>query len=160
MCCHAECWVEQLGREKGVTDQECAGHRVGSESYSVYFYCLCCVFSLSVSLLLLFILFTVLLNCPYPDPPLFCLFLSVLLPTPAGEGWQSDRSGPLLPATAKMQHLLFRRTRIRQSKYGVLDICLPIQLFCRGHSELKKIENIYTNIAYKCRKKKKFPEKC
>jgi len=30
---------------------------------------LCCVFSSSVSLLLLFPLFSVLLNCPYPDPP-------------------------------------------------------------------------------------------
>jgi len=47
---------------------------------------LCCVFSLSVSLLLLFPLFAVLLNCPYPDPPVFCLFLSILLHTPAGGG--------------------------------------------------------------------------
>jgi len=30
---------------------------------------LCCVFPLSVSLLFLFPLFAVLLNCPYPDPP-------------------------------------------------------------------------------------------
>jgi len=30
---------------------------------------LCCVFSLSVSLLFLFPLFAVLLNCTYPDPP-------------------------------------------------------------------------------------------
>ena len=34
----------------------------------------CRVFSLSVSLLFLFHLFVVLLNCPYPDPPVFCLF--------------------------------------------------------------------------------------
>jgi len=47
---------------------------------------LCCVFSLSVLLLFLFPLFAVLLNCPYPDPPVFCLFLSVLLRTPAGAG--------------------------------------------------------------------------
>ena len=48
---------------------------------------LCCVFSLSVLLLLLlFPLFAVLLNCPYPDPPVFCLFLSILLSTPVGGG--------------------------------------------------------------------------
>jgi len=47
---------------------------------------LCCVFSLSVSLLLLFPLFAVLLNCPYPDPPVFCLFLFILLHTPARGG--------------------------------------------------------------------------
>jgi len=44
------------------------------------------VFSLSVPLLFLFPLFAVLLNCPYPDPPVFCLFLSILLGTPAGGG--------------------------------------------------------------------------
>jgi len=35
---------------------------------------LCCVCSLSVSLLLLFPLFAVLLNCPYPDPPVSACF--------------------------------------------------------------------------------------
>jgi len=40
----------------------------------------------SVSYLLLFPLFAVLLNCLYPDPPVFCLFLSILLRTSAGEG--------------------------------------------------------------------------
>ena len=35
---------------------------------------LCCVFSLSVSLLFLFPLFAVLLNCPYPDPPVSARF--------------------------------------------------------------------------------------
>jgi len=35
-----------------------------------------CVFPFSVSFLLLFPLFTVLLNCPYPDPPVSaCFFL-------------------------------------------------------------------------------------
>jgi len=33
-----------------------------------------------------FPLFAVLLNCPYPDPPVFCLFLSILLRTTAGGG--------------------------------------------------------------------------
>jgi len=58
----------------------------GGENCSLRSAVLFCVFFLSVSLLLLFPLFTVLLNCPYPDPPVFCLFLSILLRTPAGEG--------------------------------------------------------------------------
>jgi len=44
--------------------------------FSPYLY-RCCYCSL---------LFAVLLNCPYPDPPVFCLFLSILLRTPAGGG--------------------------------------------------------------------------
>ena len=47
---------------------------------------LCCVFSLSVSLLFLFPLFAVLLNCPYPDPPVSACFFSILFRTPAGGG--------------------------------------------------------------------------
>jgi len=47
---------------------------------------LCRVFSLCVSLLFLFPLFAVLLNCPYPDPAVFCLFLSILLHTVVGGG--------------------------------------------------------------------------
>ena len=46
----------------------------------------CRVFSLSVSLLLLFPLFAVLLNCPYPDPPVSACFLSILLRTSVGGG--------------------------------------------------------------------------
>jgi len=43
---------------------------------------LCCVFSLSVSLLFLYPLFAVLLNCPYPDPPVSFSFHSP--PYPCG----------------------------------------------------------------------------
>jgi len=56
------------------------------ENASVGLCGLFCVFPFSVSLLLLFPLFTVLLNCPYPDPPVFCLFLSILLCTAVGGG--------------------------------------------------------------------------
>jgi len=42
--------------------------------------------SSSVSLLFLFPLFAVLLNCTYPDPQVFCLFLSILLRTTARGG--------------------------------------------------------------------------
>jgi len=37
---------------------------------------LCCVFSSSVPLLFLFPLFAVLLNCPYPDPPVSACFFT------------------------------------------------------------------------------------
>jgi len=68
------------------------------------FYGLCsaglfCVISLSVSFLFLFPLFAVLLNCPYPNPPVFCLFLSILLRTPAGG--VAAALALLLPAAAK-----------------------------------------------------------
>jgi len=42
---------------------------VGSESCSLHSALLFRVFSVSVPLLFLFPLFAVLLNCPYPDPP-------------------------------------------------------------------------------------------
>jgi len=47
---------------------------------------LCCVFSLSVSLLLLFPLFAVLLNCPYPDPPVSACFFPFSSTPRQGEG--------------------------------------------------------------------------
>jgi len=56
----------------------------GGESGSLHFAVLFCIFSLSV--LLLFASFAVLLHCPDPDPRVFCRFLSILLPTPAGGG--------------------------------------------------------------------------
>jgi len=46
----------------------------------------CCVFSLSVSLLLLFPLFAVLLNCPYPDPPVSACFFPFSSALQQGEG--------------------------------------------------------------------------
>jgi len=47
----------------------------------------CCVFSFSVSLLLLFPLFAVLLNCPYPDPPVSASFFPFSSAPRRGEGW-------------------------------------------------------------------------
>jgi len=89
MCRHAGFrlgggWGE-LGWGKGLAAQELVVAAVG-ESGSVHSCCLFCVFSLSVSLSLLFPLFAVLLNGPFPDPPAFCLFLSILLRTPEGRG--------------------------------------------------------------------------
>jgi len=61
--------------------------------------CFCRVFSLSVSLLLLFPLFAVLLNCPYPYPPFFCLF-SFHSPPHRGGG-RGGRVALFLPAAAE-----------------------------------------------------------
>jgi len=47
---------------------------------------LCCVFPFSVSLLLLFPLFAVLLNCPYPDPPVSACFFPFSSAPRWGEG--------------------------------------------------------------------------
>jgi len=47
---------------------------------------LCCVFSLSVWLLFLFPLFSVLLNCPYPDPPVSACFFPFSSAPWQGEG--------------------------------------------------------------------------
>jgi len=46
----------------------------------------CCVFSLSISLLFLFPLFAVLLNCPYPNPPVSACFFSFSSAPRRGEG--------------------------------------------------------------------------
>jgi len=56
------------GRWEGVAAQEYAAV-VDGESGSLRSAVLFCVFPFSVSLLLLFTLFAVVLNCPYPDPP-------------------------------------------------------------------------------------------
>jgi len=63
---------------------------------------LCCVFSLYVSLLLLFPLFAVLLNCPYPHPPVFACFFAFSSTPRQGEGRQSGYVALLLLAAAKL----------------------------------------------------------
>jgi len=59
--------------------RSCSGERVCCAS-------LCGIFSLSVSLLLLFPLFAVLLNCPYPDPPVSASFFPFSSARQWGEG--------------------------------------------------------------------------
>ena len=56
------------------------------ESGCVRSCCLFCVYSLSVSLLLLFPLSAVLLNCPYPDPPVSACFFPFSSAPQQGEG--------------------------------------------------------------------------
>jgi len=64
---------------------------------------LCCVSSSSVSLLLLFPSVCCSVKLPLSRPTSFCLFLSILLCTPAGGGVATWRF--LLLAAAKPQHI-------------------------------------------------------
>jgi len=86
MCRHAGFQWRGAARRELTRGSGACGAGPVRENGSVGSCGLFCVFPLSVSLLLLFPLFAVLLNCPYPDPPVFCLFLSILLRTPAGGG--------------------------------------------------------------------------
>jgi len=77
-------WGE-AGRQEGVAAREHAAV-AGGESGSLRSAVLFCVFSLSVSLLLLFPSFAVLLNCPYPDPPVSACFFPFSSAPQWGEG--------------------------------------------------------------------------
>jgi len=95
--------VGELGSGKAVTARERTA--AGDESSSVRSAVLFCVFSLSVSLLLLFPLFAVLLNCPHPNPPVSASFFPFSsAPKRGGERRGRQQSGCmtlLLPAAAK-----------------------------------------------------------
>jgi len=98
MCRHASFWLGELGGGNSVTARERA-EAVDGESCSLSSAVLFCVFSLSVSLLLLFHLFAVLLNCPYPDPPVSACFFPFSSALQQGEG---RPRALLLPAAAKL----------------------------------------------------------
>jgi len=69
---------------------------VAADSGSSSVHSAVCVFSLSVSLLLLFALFVVLLNCTYPNPPVFAFFFLFSSP-PQREGGVAVRlCGPFV----------------------------------------------------------------
>jgi len=84
MCRHAGFWWGGAGWQELTRSLEAGNGGRGGQLCGL---CgLCCVFPLSVSLLFLFPLFAVLLNCPYSDPPVSACFLLILLRTPAGGG--------------------------------------------------------------------------
>ena len=85
MCRHACPAGGELGSGNSLAAQERAA-AVASESGSVGSAVLFCVFSLSVALLFLFPLFAVLLNCPYPDPPVSASFFPFSSAPLRGEG--------------------------------------------------------------------------
>jgi len=96
----------RVGSGGGGGEVSCSSgvHRTsGGESYSVHF-------SVLYILLISIIVVTVPFVCCSVKLRLsqrtsFCLFLSILLPTPAGRGVIERPCGPLLLATAKLQHL-------------------------------------------------------
>jgi len=95
------CWVPAGGElgGKSVAAQEGAV-AAGGESSFLCSAALFCVFSLSVSLLLLFPLFAVLLNCPYPDPPVSTCFFP--FSSASQQGGRGGHVALLLPAAAKL----------------------------------------------------------
>jgi len=72
MCCHAGLEGER-GDGNALAAQEHA-RQFGLGERLSGLCCVCCVFSCSVSLLFLFPLFAVLLNCSYPNPPVSACF--------------------------------------------------------------------------------------
>jgi len=79
------CWVPVRGSGNSLQAQEHAAAVVG-ERDSLGSTVLFCVFPLCISLLFLFPLFAVLLNCPYPDPPVFACFFPFSSAPRQGEG--------------------------------------------------------------------------
>jgi len=83
MCLHAG-WGEEARRE---LTRGSGGHSGGSVQESGSVLLVCFVYSpFSVSLLFLFPLFAVLLNCPYPDPPVSACFFPFSSSPWRGEG--------------------------------------------------------------------------
>jgi len=96
------CWVPVGGsRLAGTLSRLGRARRCGPAGRLSGMCGLCCVFSLSVSLLLLFPLFVVLLNCPYPTHQ----FLPVSSGSPPHpSGGRVGRVALLLAAAAKPEH--------------------------------------------------------
>jgi len=92
------CGVLRVGARQGEANHGSVALGIRQWELLCAFRCLCCIFFLSLLLLLLLTSFAVL---PLSQP--FCLFLSILPPTPVGEGAIERLCGPLLPAGAKSQ---------------------------------------------------------
>jgi len=81
------CWVPVAGSgAAGTHSQLRRAQRRRFGRVALWVVGLFCVFSLFVSLLFLFPLFAVLLNCPYPDPPLSACFFPFSSAPWQGEG--------------------------------------------------------------------------
>jgi len=81
------CWVLVGGSWVAETHSRLRSAGGGSGEQLCGLCGLCCVFSSSVSLLLLFPLLAVLLNCPYPDPPVSACFFPFSSAPRWGEEW-------------------------------------------------------------------------
>jgi len=81
------CWVLGGGAGRGgsgVGAQECVGHRAVGVALGILQFILCILLFSTVVLTVCFVCCSV--KLPLSRPTSFCLFLSVLLPTPAGGG--------------------------------------------------------------------------
>jgi len=88
MCRHAGFrWGGAGQRERTRSSGGRGGSGRGGRLCCVVWSVLCCVFPFSISSLLLFPLFAVLLNCPYPDPPVSACFFPFSSAPRRGEGW-------------------------------------------------------------------------
>jgi len=78
---------------------------------------LCCVFSSSVSLLL-FPLFAVLLNCPYPDPPVSGCFFPFSSAPWRTEGWPR---GAFVASHSQTRSQSYLQTLVGQRELGTQE---------------------------------------
>jgi len=99
------CWVPVGGGSAAGTHsrlgsarrRSCPGERLCGSCGS------CRVFSLSVSLLFLFPLFAVLLNCPYPDPPVSACFFPF---SSASWQWEGRQRGAFVVGCSQNQNTM------------------------------------------------------
>jgi len=109
--------------------------RSGPEERLSGLYGLCCVSSLSVSLLLLFPLFAVLLNCPYPDPPVSACFFPFSSAPQRGEG--RPRGAFVAGRSQTITHLLpFNQSRIMRNENKSTNIFPFTPAFFSGSTSL------------------------
>jgi len=139
MCRHAGFrWGGAARRELS----RCSGAGGGSRGGRLSgFYCLCWVFSLSVSLLLLFPLIAVLLNCPYPNP----LVSACFFPFSSTPRWgRGGRVVLLLPAAAEPEDLTlpefgnFRYSSDYQTIALFLSFLNVFQVLCQIKSSCRR----------------------
>jgi len=92
-------WGE-LGGGKGVTARERAWWWVRAALCVLLF--VLCILLIGIVVVPVFPFFAVLLNCPYPDPPVFGCFFPFSSAPRRGEGQQSGHVALLLLATDKL----------------------------------------------------------
>jgi len=93
-------WGE-LGGGKAVVARERMA-AAGSESCSLRSAVCFVLYILLIFIVVITVPFAVLLNCPYPDPPVFPFFFPFSSAPQRGEGWQSGLVALLLSVTAKL----------------------------------------------------------
>jgi len=112
-------WRGELGRGKSVAARErevAAGGESGSLCSALLYF----AFSLSVSLLLLFSLFAVLLNGPYPNPAVSACFFPFSSASQRGEG---RSRGAFFASHSQTITLIFMPKHGTEIKAGLSSVC-------------------------------------